>query len=74
MLQNVEEEINQDILDNFDEKRRVGENESEICQIIRKNSLEMFISYVNRTNYSISNRIQPSIFETNQLLQKNSRH
>lgn len=58
--------------DDFDEKRKVGENESVVCQLIRSDSIGEFISYVSRTNISINSRIAPSIFETNCFLLKKS--
>ena len=52
----------------FDEKRMNGENDTEICQIIRKDSLKEFITYVNQNNFSLKAKIKPSIFETNLML------
>ena len=50
-------------------KRKTGENESFICTLIRNDSVEEFISYVNRSNISLhSTIIKPSIFETNSFL------
>ena len=54
----------------FDEKRKIGENESHICQLIRDDSIEDFISYVNKTNFSLTTTIESSIFETNSFLLK----
>ena len=60
-------------LDNFEEKYETGENDSYICFLVRQDLVEEFISYVNRTNTSLSSQIQPSIFETNSfLLEKNN--
>lgn len=56
------------VFDNFDEKRRIGENESYICELIRSDSIVEFVSYVNKTNYPLSNYIRPSIFDTNPFL------
>ena len=56
------------IFDNYDMKREEGENDSHICSMIRKDSVEEFISYVTRSNYSLSSQIVPSIFETNSFL------
>ena len=57
-------------LDEYEEKRRIGENDSYICSLIRQDSIEEFVSYVNRTNFSLSSTINPSIFETNIFLIK----
>ncbi|KAK8842180.1 hypothetical protein M9Y10_026411 [Tritrichomonas musculus] len=55
----------------FNEKRKLGENDNYICQLIRNDSIDEFISYFNQKNMSFSSQIQPSIFETNSLLNKN---
>ena len=60
--------IDSQIFDNFDEKRKIGENDSYICSLIRSDSVEEFITYITKTNISISSIIQPSIFETNPLI------
>ena len=63
--------IKPDIFLNFDEKRKKGENDSHICEMIRNDSVKEFISYFNRTNQSLSSEILPSLFETNRFLIKN---
>ena len=55
---------------NFNELRKIGENESFICELIRNDSIDEFISYVNKNNISLKSIISPSIFETNQFLLK----
>ena len=55
---------------NFDEKRRIGENENDYCEIIRKDSIEEFIIYVNKQSFSLETVIKTSIFETNPLFFK----
>ena len=65
-------EINKDTLEFFDEKRKEGENDDYLCQMIRDDSVESFISHVNRKVISLQNsKIKPSLFETNSLLLKN---
>lgn len=50
----------------FDEKRRIGENDSYVCELIRNDSIEEFVSYVHQNNISVKNaRIKDSLFETN---------
>ena len=61
-------EIDSNIFDNYEEKRLIGENDSFICSLIRDDSVEEFIRYINQTNLSISTEIEPSIFETNGFL------
>ena len=52
---------------NFEENRQIGENESYLCMLIRQDSVEDFISYVNKENINLSKtKIENnSIFETN---------
>ena len=57
-----------EINDEFYIKRRIGENDDYICQLIRKDSIKEFLIYINKNNYSINNKINTSCFETNQLL------
>ena len=56
----------------FERKCEEGENDSEICYLIRNDSIEDFVSLMNRTNISPSRSIKPSIFETNSFLIKNN--
>lgn len=58
------------ILNKYEEKRRVGENDSYICFLIRNDLIDEFITFVNQTNLTLSNSIKPSIFETNSFLLK----
>ena len=52
--------------------REIGENSENICQMIRKDDVDGFISYVNRNDVDINNYlIDESIFETNSFLLKN---
>ncbi|KAK8843299.1 hypothetical protein M9Y10_025154 [Tritrichomonas musculus] len=57
-----------DELPTFEEKCRIGENDSYLCSLIRSDSIEEFVSYVNRTNLSLSVKIDSSIYETNSFL------
>ena len=66
------EEINQDNQENFEQKRKTGENDSYLCSLIRNDSIEEFIIYVNHNNVSLSSKITKSIFETNNFLLKNN--
>ena len=68
-IKNDIQKVNTNILTEFDEKCEIGENDSEICEIIRKDSIEDFISYLNKTKLEISTTtIKPSFFETNSFL------
>lgn len=64
--------IDPNYLDRFDEKRRIGENDWHLCELIRHDFIEEFVTYVNQTNLSLSRTIiKYSIFETNSFLIKN---
>lgn len=73
-LKNIKQELldeDPNILINFDKNRKIGENENYFCEMIRNDSIDTFISYVNKTNLSLFTTIKPSIFETNSFLCKN---
>ena len=55
-------------LGNYDEKRHIGENESFICLLIRNDSIDEFISFVNSTNVKLNRPIERSKYETNPFL------
>ena len=67
---NLLERISFEIPDNFNELRKEGENDNYICELIRKDSIDEFVQYVNKKNYSIGSTIESSIFETNSFLIK----
>ena len=58
-------------LKEFREKRKTGENDGYLCEIIRNDSVESFITYINQKNYSLESKITSSIFETNFFLIEN---
>ena len=53
---------------NFFENREKGENDSYICKLIREDSIDEFIEYVNKSNISLESTINQSIYETNAFL------
>ena len=55
---------------NFEENRKIGENDEYICQLIRGDKIEEFISYVSRNSISLKTIIEKSIFETNKFILK----
>lgn len=63
------DEITHEVLD---KKRRIGENDNHICELIRNDNINDFITYVKKNNYPINSLVKPSIFETNYFLCKNS--
>ena len=54
----------------YEKMRKIGENETLICQLIRNDSNDDFISFVNHSNLSLTATIESSIFETNTFLMK----
>lgn len=60
-----------DIFTNYDEKRRLGVNDSYICSLIRDDLIEEFVSYVTQSNFQLSSNVPHSIFETNEYLIEN---
>lgn len=63
-------ENKQELSNDFEEKRIKGENDDDICELIRNDSIEQFIIYFNEKNLSAQSNIKQSIFETNSLLIK----
>lgn len=53
---------------NYENKRKIGENDSNVCHYIRKNNAEEFASYVKKVNLSYEMETHSSIFETNSFL------
>lgn len=52
----------------FEKNRQRGENESELCRLIQDDNISEFISYISKNDILLEKQIQPSIFETNNLL------
>ena len=63
--------IKKELPTDFHENRKIGENDYEICKLIRKDLIEDFIVCVNKNCYSVDSTINPSIYETNNFLLKN---
>ena len=53
---------------NHEEAKEKGENDSYICQLIREDSIEDFITYIHKTGCPLSSTIKPSIYETNSMI------
>ena len=71
----IDEIYKDDLPDNYDENRKIGENESYIYKMIRDDNVIVFITYDNRNNISLNSMIQASIYETNSLwLKKQSEY
>ena len=65
------EEIKKELPENFYDKRKEGENDNKICELIRKDLITEFVAHVTRNSVSLNAKIQPSIYETNSFLLKN---
>ena len=64
------EEIKKELPENFYEKRKEGENDSQICKFIQNDMIDEFITYVVQSNISLNSKIRQSIYETNSYLLK----
>lgn len=54
-----------DVLDNYENKRSKGENDSYISILIQNDSIIEFISHINFIHLPLSSTIKRSIYETN---------
>lgn len=63
-------DIKKEIPEDFEGKREFGENDNLICQLIKNDSIEEFIIYIEKNDYSINSTIPKSIYETNSYLNK----
>lgn len=69
VLIEIKSEMKNEYFEHFEEKREEGENDSYICQLIRNDSIDEFISYTTQACIPITKlRIKKSIFETNSFL------
>ena len=55
-------------IESFTKKGHIGENDSILASLIRQDSVEEFITYINWNSYSLSSKIKLPIFETNSFL------
>lgn len=63
-------EIKEKLSGNFYEKRKKGENDHKLCELIRNDMTKEFLMYISRYNISLNATIQPSIYEINLFLIK----
>lgn len=61
-----------DNIEHFRQQRRIGQNDNEICIMIRDDSVDEFARFIGRTNVSLNSTINTSIYETNALLLNHS--
>ena len=52
----------------YENNRKIGQNDSYICELIRNDNVEDFISHVTKNNIPFSYQIQKSFYETNPFL------
>lgn len=69
----IEQELSENGIDEetLRQKRKIGENDQFICQLIREDSIADFIAFINMKNIPLYMEIKSSIFETNPILMKN---
>lgn len=67
-IQKFDQTRSKQIPSNFEEKRRIGENDLYICELIRDDRVEEFITKYNQNLFSLSMEIEQSIYETNEFL------
>lgn len=60
--------MNVELTEDFDEKRKLRENDDFICNLIRNDSIDEYISYINQNNLLLDANIEQSIFEINSFL------
>ena len=58
----------QKIDQDFEIKRHQGENDSNICVLIRQDLIKDFVILMNKSKISIEQKIESSLFETNRFL------
>ena len=65
------EEMKKELPERFYEKRNEGENDNQICELIRKDMIAEFVKYITQNCVPRNAKIRPSIYETNSFLLKN---
>ena len=55
----------------YDSKRKIGENDTPICECIRHDSVDKFMTYIENGQITSNSYIPYSCFETNQMLIEN---
>lgn len=56
----------------YEELRKIGDNDQNICELIRKNLISGFISYTDKNKIDLTSEIDKSWCETNQFLIENN--
>ena len=60
--------LNMELPEDFYENRKIGENEGQICRLIRNDKIDDFIIFMNKNCISVNSDIIFSVYETNPLL------
>ena len=55
-------------VESFELNCQKGQTNSPLCTLIRQDSIQEFVSYVNRTNLSLTSTIKPDFYESNSFL------
>lgn len=63
-IQALKEELIKNLPQNFYQNRKIGENDTELCRLIREDSLELFINYISQNAIPLNYCIVPSFYET----------
>ena len=71
--EHIFDELRKDIPSDFYSKRKEGENDNYLCQIIRTKRTKEFIVHIIQNNIPLDSYIPTSIYETNQLFLKDNK-
>ena len=66
-------EVKKEQREDFYDKRKEGENDTFLCELIRTQKTKDFIAHVNKTYLNLESYIETSIFETNEYLMKDNK-
>ncbi|KAK8876181.1 hypothetical protein M9Y10_006371 [Tritrichomonas musculus] len=72
-FQKISPIVNQFTPEEFEKNRQLGQNHTQICNLVRNDMINEFIVYVNQTNYPLTAHIEKSLFETNPFLIENKK-
>ena len=71
LSEKVSQNISKLIPEDFEEKRKIGENDKYICELIRKDNIDKCITFSNKNSLYLNSKIESSLFETNSYLLEN---
>ena len=67
----MDRKITKKLDSDYENNREIGENDSYLCELIRKDLIDQFVIYANQINLPLSSEVKKSIFETNSFLLDN---